>query len=586
MSEEYDILIMDVSVIDGIGADAFRGSIAVKGERIVAMGELKGDAETVIDADGLVATPGFVDVHNHGDLSILYYPEAEGFVRQGITTFVGGNCGTSPGPYSDYVDQYYFHYDLYNSVAPDMYYPKKLLRRELVNDKHRELYGWEIDWHTMGEFFERVEANGLTPNYVPIVGHGDIRYFVMGPDFRRKATKKEARALEVKVHEAMKDGCRGISVGRDYEPGFYAEFEELIACAKVAAQYGGVYTSHSLRTGLRRDRRPGEFPPPKIKGILEAIDVGRLCKMPVQISHLSPLYDVWPSGSEVMSETSVKATLKAIDDARESGIDVNFDIIPHHLTGGIYTSPWLVGLLLPWLRVSGSREKLAEALRMREFRTEIRQTIMNGKWYGLNPNINPDWAGRSTIVSCKDQRFIEKTVNQASEELSLDPIETLMEILTVDPYTKSVRKGEDDSTKLMFYGHPGMMIGIDTFALDDKWECRNPPWYLPNENSYGGFPRYFRRAVRETGTLKLEEAVRKVTSLPARKFKLEDRGVLMKGAYADIVVMDPETVTDRGDQLNPCRYPAGIEHVIVNGILVVDENKHTGAKPGKILRRE
>jgi len=586
MSEEIDILIRDATVMDGTGADAFRGSIAVKGERIAAVGELKGDAEVVIDADGLAATPGFIDVHNHGDLSILYYPEAEGFVRQGITTFIGGNCGTSPGPYGEYIDQYYFLYDLYNDVAPDMYYPRRLLRRELVNERHRELYGWEIDWHTMGEFFKRVEAEGLSPNYVPIVGHGDIRHLVMGPDFRRTATKKEVRVMGAQVRQAMEDGCRGISVGRDYEPGFYAEIDELIACASVAAEYGGVYTSHSLRTGLRRARRPGEFPPPKIKGILEAIEVGRLCNMPVQISHLGPLYDVWPSGSEVMTKASVKATLKAIDDAGEEGIDVNFDLIPHHLTGGIYTSHWLVGLLLPWLRVSGSREKFAEALGMREFRAEIRDAIMNGKWYGLNPNINPDWADRSTIVCCKDGRFVDKTVTQAAEDLGVDPIEALMEILTTDPYTKAVRKGEDDSTKLMLYSHPGMMIGVDTFALDDKWKCRHPPWYLPNENSYGGFPRYLRRAVRETGTITLEEAVRKVTALPARKFKLKGRGILREGAYADIVIMNPKTVADRGDQLNPRRYPEGIERVIVNGVLVVDEAKHTGARPGKILCRE
>ena len=586
MSEEYDVLIRDAAIVDGTGADAFRGSIAVKGERIVAVGEVKGDAEVVIEAEGMAATPGFIDVHDHGDLSILYYPEAEGFVRQGITTFVGGNCGTSPGPYGDYIDQSYLLYDLYNDIAPDMYYPDRLQHRDLINERHRELYGWEIDWHTMGEFFKRVEAEGLTPNYVPIVGHGDIRYLVMGPDFKRTTTKKEIRAMRAQVRQAMEDGCRGLSVGRDYEPGFYADLEELVACAKVAAKYGGVYTSHSLRTGLRRTRRPSEFPPPKIKGIIEAIEVGRRCKMPVQISHLSPLYDVWPSGSEVMTEASVKATLKAIDDAGEEGIDVNFDLIPHHLTGGIYTSHWLVGLLLPWLRVSGSREKFLKTLRMREFRAEIKETIMSGKWYGLNPNINPAWADLPTIVSCKDDRFVDKTVAQAAEELGVDPLEALMEVLAADPYTKAVRKGDDDSTKLIFYRHPEMMVGIDAFALDDKWECRHPPWYLPNENSYGGFPRYFRRAVRETETLTLEEAVRKVTSLPARKFKLKDRGVLRAGAYADIVVMNLETITDRGDQLNPRRYPEGIEYVIVNGVPVVEDARHTGARPGKILYRE
>lgn len=580
---EYDILIKNASILDGTGANPFLGAIAVEGERIAAVGEVEGDAGVVIDAGGRAATPGFIDVHDHGDLSILYYPEAEGFVRQGITTFVGGNCGTSPAPVGDHIDQHFFLYDLYNDVAPGMYYPDILLPRDLINERHRELYGWEIDWRTMGEFFERIEAKELSPNYVPIVGHDNVRFLAMGTDYRRTATKKEIRMMEEEVGQAMEEGCRGISVGRDYEPGYYADIGELEACAKASAKYGGVYTSHSLRTGLRRGRRPGEFPPPKIGGILEAIEVGRRCKMPVQISHLSPLYDVWPGGSEIMTEASVKATLKAIDKAREEGIDVSFDLIPHHLTGGIYTSPWLTGALLPWLKLAGSREQFAEALRMADLRYEIKETIMSGKWYGLNPNINPNWAAIPNIVACEDDRFVDKTVAEVAEELGVKPLEALMEVLAADPYTKAVRKGDDDSALLMFYGHREMMIGIDAFALDDKWETKHPPWFMPNENSYGGFPRYFRRAVRETKTLTLEEAVRRVTSQPAQKFQLNDRGVLRAGAYADIVVMNPNTVTDRGDQIAPRRYPDGIEYVIINGIPVVEKAEHTRAKPGKIL---
>jgi len=147
-------------------------------------------------------------------------------------------------------------------------------------------------------------------------------------------------------------------------------------------------------------------------------------------------------------------------------------------------------------------------------------------------------------------------------------------------------EGGDDSIKLLIYRHPEMMLGTDTFVFNDKWECNRPPWFLPNENAYGGFSRYFSRAVRETNTITLEEAVRKVTSLPAKKFKLTNRGIIKEGAYADIVIMNTETVTDRGDQLNPRRYPKGIEYVIVNGSIVVKKAKHTGIKHGKILYRE
>jgi N-acyl-D-amino-acid deacylase len=590
MSDDFDILIKNATIVDGTGEQPFKGAVAVKGDRIEAVGRLEGDlesgAENIINANGHVVCPGFIDVHNHGDLSILHYPEAPGFLRQGITTFIGGNCGTSPGPYGDLIDQSYFLYDIYQELSPDMYYPERLLFRDQINSLHGERFGWEIDWGTMAEFFQRVEAKGLSPNYVPIVGHGDIRYIAMGHDFKRNATEEEISEMLDLVRQAMEDGCRGISVGRDYDPGIYAGFDEVLSCAKVAAEYGGVYTSHSLRTGHRKSRRPGEFPPAKIRGILEAIDVGRKAEIPVQISHLSPLYDVWPGGSEIMTEASIRATLKAIDEAREEGVDVNFDLIPHHLTGGIYTSAWLVGLLNPWLRLSGGREQFARALRMKQFREEIKEKIWAGKWYGLNPNINPLWATGPTVICCEDEKYLDKTIAEIAKEIGLDPLEALMEIIMIDPDAKAVRKGDDDWAKLMFYRHPEMMIGIDTFALDEKWETKHPPWFLPNENSFGGFPRYLRRAYRETGTLSIEEAVRKVTSLPARKFKLTGRGVLEAGAYADIVVMNPETVTDRGDQLTPRRYPEGIEHVMVNGTIVVENSEHAGTRPGKVLRRE
>jgi N-acyl-D-amino-acid deacylase len=590
MPEEHEILIKNASIVDGTGSSAYKGAVAVKGELIAAVGkvegELKADAVRVIDAKGLIVAPGFIDVHNHGDLSILYYPEAESFVRQGITTFVGGNCGDSPGPFDEYIGLPWVLGDLYRDLRPRMYSREWLIPRDILNPRHRELYGWEIDWHTMGEFFERVEAKGLSPNYAPLVGHGDIRGLVMGLDFKRKAKKSEVREMRRNVEQAMKDGCIGISVGRDYDPGIWADFEELLACAKVAAKYGGVYASHSLRTGHRKARRPGEFPPMKTHGVLEAIDVGRKAKMPVQISHLGALYDVRPGGSEIMTVAAVKATLKLIDDAREEGIDVNFDEIPNHLTGGITTTPWLVSSLSPWLMVAGGLEQFAEALRMEDFREEIKDVIMSGKWYGLNPNINENWAKGRTIVECEDERFLEKTVAQVAEELGADLLDALFEILMADPGTKAIRKGSDDLVKLMFYRHPESMIGVDTFAVDDTRISRHPPWSMPNENSYGGFPRYLRRAVRETGTLSMEEAIRKVTSLPARKFRLRGRGFLKAGAYADIVIFDPETVTDKGDQLNPRQYPEGIEHVIVNGTIVVEKSRHTGAKPGKILYME
>ena len=232
MNEEYDVLVTNALIVDGTGAQAVKGSVAVKNEKIMGVGSVKGDAVKTIDAEGKVVSPGFIDVHNHGDLSILYYPRAEGFIMQGITTFVGGQCGTSPGPYGDYIGQPWVLSDLYADVAPSMYVREWLIPRDTLNLRHREVYGWEIDWHTMGEFFDRLEKKGLSPNYVPLVGHGDIRSLVMGPDFMRHATDDEVEEMVRLTEAAMLDGCRGITVGRDYDPGIWADFEEILACVR------------------------------------------------------------------------------------------------------------------------------------------------------------------------------------------------------------------------------------------------------------------------------------------------------------------------------------------------------------------
>jgi N-acyl-D-aspartate/D-glutamate deacylase len=592
MKEEVDILIKNVTIVDGTGKSSFKGSIGVVGDRISAVGDPTGiSGERVIDAEGLTASPGFIDVHSHGDITILYYPQAEGYVHQGITTFVGGNCGLSPAPVGDMISYDWFLDDIRSEIVPFKYYPPYFLPRELLNTKHREVYGWEIDWHTMGEYFRRVEKEGLSPNYVPLVGHHEIRSVVMGKDYKRSATGEETKEMREVTREAMEDGCRGISVGRDYEPSYYANTEELFALAEVVAEYGGVYSSHSLRTGLRRARKPGDPPQEKVKGILEAIEVGRITGVSVQISHLlGPLHDITPNASPNLRMVAMEVTFKLIDDARKEDIDVNFDIIPDRMTVGLYFTPYLARLLAPWLRETGSVEQFARALKMKAFKEEVKATIYNGKWYGLNPYLSPKWSESTRIAKCAESEFEGKSIAQIAEEQGVDPMDVLMEVLAADPLTKTSRGDSSFKTPLeiplLLYAHPEMMIGIDTFALDDKWEFKTPPWFFPSENAYGGFPRYFRTAVREERVLSLEEAVRKVTSLPARKFKLQDRGVLKIGAWADIVLMDINSVTDMGDYFEPRRYPKGIEYVFVNGIPVSEKGKHTGARPGKILKRE
>jgi len=385
----------------------------------------------------------------------------------------------------------------------------------------------------------------------------------------------------------MQDGCRGLSVGRTYEPGRWANFEEILACAKVAAKYDGIYNSHCMRSEPRGDKKPEEARENPVYGVLEAIDIGRKAKMSVQISHLGNQFNVTPPDNEIMTEAAVKATLKVIDDANEEGLDVNFDVIPHHQTGGIFVSPYLVGAFSKWLKIAGNPEQLVKALEMEDLRDEIKEYINEGKTFAINPKSTPNWAEKRIVRVCKEPKFVDKNIAKIAEELEMEPIDAVFEVIRADPMTKvhSFRT-EDDRVKLDYFQHPRMMVGCDTFAVDEKTQNRHPTWMLPNQNAFGGFAFYLRRMVREEKRLTLEEAVRKVTSQPAKKFKMTDRGVLKPGAYADIAVWNPETISDRGDQIEPRRYPDGFDYVLINGTMVFDGKEHTGALPGKVLYRE
>ncbi|MBN1682990.1 amidohydrolase family protein [Candidatus Bathyarchaeota archaeon] len=590
MSDEYDVLFKNALIVDGTGAPSFKGGLAIKGERIQKITKddfPKGDYKKILDVKGNVVSPGFIDVHNHVDLSILYYPRAESFVRQGITSFVGGHCGDSTGPYNEFIGEPWFYVDIYQEVRPTMGRSEWLIPKDDFNVRHKELYGWEINFKTMADYFKKVEETKLSPNMAPMVGHGDIRSYVMGMDYKRYAKKKEINEMKKLVEQAMLDGCIGLSVGRTYEPGRWASFEEILACAKVASKYGGVYNSHSLRSLPRGDMSPDDVPAHPIWGIQEVIEIGKKAKMSVEVSHLGSGWVVTPDGNDIMTEAGIRATLKVIDDAVKEKVNIHFDIIPHYQTGGIFTSPYLFAIFSQWEKIAGSPEQLAKAFNMKDLREEIKKKINSGDLLSVNPKRDPLWAEKLYVKVCKDERFVDKNIKEIADLLKVKPVDVLFDILQADPWTKTMNaRTKDDWAKLEYFKHPRMMIGCDTFAIDENYQCKTGTLMLPNQNAFGGMAYYLRRMIREKKLLTIEEAVRKITKMPADKFMMKDRGILKEGAYADITVWNPKTIKDNGDQIEPRRYPDGIMNVIINGQIVVEDNKHTGALSGKILYRQ
>lgn len=585
---ELDVLIKNAKIVDGTGKNAYRGSIGVSGETIESIGEISRDAKKVINAEGLIATPGFIDAHSHADWTLLWYPYTESYVMQGVTTFVGGQCGGSPAPLNEYISPpRILAADYLDELFPHLFYPPEVFPFDTVNSWMEEKFGWEITWRTMGDYFTVVEDKGISMNYVPLVGHGTIRYAVMGEDYERESTDEELAQMKELVHRAMEQGCVGMSAGLDYDPDVFAGKKEINECVAVLKEYDGIYSPHWRRTGRRRNIEAGAQQPDRITGIKEVIDTCRKTGVNLEIAHLFGGYDVSPSPPEVLQRAVGEATLKVIDKAREEGHQVTFDVIPYWEQGPM---PYLCGLhFTPWLRLLGSREKLAEWLKVDEFREEVKEALAEGKWFvrvKYNPNLNPHWAENITVVKHNNLDYENRTVAEIAEDQNKNHMDMLMDLIVEDPDTKGATpdyRGDDEYVKL-FYQHPASMVGVDVAVYDNKRQQKRAPWRLPSINTYSAYPSFLNKNVKKENNFTLEEAVKKCTKRPARTYSLENRGSLKANNYADIVLFDFQELQVQGDVLEPRQYPAGIEYVMVNGNLVVENGEHTHAKSGKVVK--
>ncbi len=467
-------------------------------------------------------------------------------------------------------------------LKPFKYYSEGLLPADEVKRKIREVYGVDITWGLFKDFIEWLEVNGISVNHVPLAGHNTIRAMVMGPDWEREPSGKELEDMKWHVREALEAGAFGLSTGLDYVPGVYAKTEEIIELVRVVKEFDGIYATHWRRTGLRRERTVPIVE--KINGVFEAIRICRETGVVTEISHLMSGYTIYPEPPVSLACAAIRETLKVIDEARKDGLEVYFDIIPN-VTGGTLTSIHLASLLAPWVREIGSLDGFARALRMKDFRDEVKNLILQGKWWGLNPRIDPYWSRRIKVVQHKNNDYMGKTISEIAENKNVDDIGALFDVLMEDPEAKFMNLGyRSDEEIAEFIKHSCCMIGLDTYTFNDKWSMRIPLYYLPHPNTYRGMPRYIRRYIREMKILSLEEGIRRITSLPAKVFKIKDRGVIKPGAYADITIFDFNSISDIVDPLEPRHYPKGIHYVIIDSVIVVDNGKHTGAKPGRVLK--
>ncbi|MBT9175899.1 MAG: D-aminoacylase [Firmicutes bacterium] len=508
-----DVLIKNARLVDGTGAPWFCGNIAVLGERIAALGQVDEPARRVIDAAGRVVAPGFIDAHSHSDDALFKNPQAESKVRQGVTTEVIGQCGSSAAP---------------RTPSPD----------------HTEPFA------SFAEYLDLLEARGIGVNVVPLVGHGNIRAVVMG-FADRAATAEELEQMCRLTGAALQAGAHGLTTGLIYPPSSYGSHAEIIALAKVVASYGGLYASHM------RNEREG-----LLASVAETIDVGRQAKLPVHISH-----------HKVCGEQNfglVKESLALVDAMRQTGVDVTLDQYPYTAT-----STGLKVVVPQWAHAGGTTA-MGERVVDPSTRARIVGEILAGReqWDSI------------LVSSChkeQNKQFEGRTLAEISRLVGKEPIEACLDLLLDENFDVGmVRFAMCEADVEYVLQHPLVMIGSDATLRATYGPLSTGK---PHPRAYGTFPRVLGTYVRERGVLRLEEAVRKMTSFPAQRFQLYDRGLLRPGAYADLVMFDPETVADLATYSEPHVYPRGIDMVLVNGAVVVENGAHSGTLPGKVLRR-
>lgn len=472
------IVILGATLIDGSGRAPLRDSaVIIRGDSIVAVGrrgqvKIPRDAR-VIDARGMVVSPGFIDAHNHSDRGFTTDPSAASQVSQGITTVVIGQDGGSPFP--------------------------------------------------VGEYLARLDQNPIALNVLTFVGHATVRSRVMGEDTNRRATPAEVEKMKQMVEQAMRDGAIGLSSGLEYETGKPASTEEMIALARAASAFGGIYISHI------RDEADKTF-----EALNEAIQIGREARLPVQISHIKlGSVAVWGRAGEAVA---------LINKARAGGQDITADCYPYDAWSST------IRVLIP----SGRHDDPADVAR------------------GLADVGGP---ANITIVSCSAHPDYEfKNMEEISKREGITPVELYMKIVR-DGGAGVVCHSMKDSDISTFYRQPWVMV-----SSDGGIGSRHP-------RGAGSYPRVLGRYVRELRWLTLPEAIRKMTSLPAQRFKLKDRGLIRAGFKADLVVFDARSIIDRATFQQPQLTSEGVQRVFVNGVEVWSDGKVTGERPGQALRR-
>jgi len=534
-AEEFDLVIRNGRIVDGAGNPWFHGDVAIENDRVARVGRFPGRGTREIDAAGRLVVPGFIDMHSHSDIAVLREGQAEGKIRQGVTTEIFGESGSAaprcprPAPNAPAA----FATSSVAAADPD---PVK------------------VDWTDFKGYFKRLAKERISVNVASFVGMGDVRACVMGED-DRPPTARELDTMRAVVAKAMRDGAMGLSAGLIYEPNSFAQTDEIIELAKIAARYGGRYAVHMRSEGLQIT-----------DAIAETIRIGEVAKLPVHIMHFKV------SGRS--SWGTIGSAIAQIEAARGRGVDVTADQYPY-----VASSTGLTARLPDWALDGGTPrllERLAEPAQRERIRTATAESMARS---------GNDWtmAVVAQMRNERNKRWEGKSIADIALALGKPEFDTVADLLLDESGSISmVYFGMNEDDVRLALKQPWVSIGSDGTALNA--DPRSPlSGGKPHPRSYGTFTRVLGRYVREQNVIGIEDAVRKMTSLAAQQMGIQDRGLLRRNMKADVVILDERTVIDRATFENPHQYGEGIDYVIVNGRVVLDQGRHTGERPGLVI---
>jgi N-acyl-D-amino-acid deacylase len=529
--EPYDLIIKGGNILDGSGNPAYRSDIAVRDGRIVELaGHIEKPAEQIIDAGNLAVAPGFIDMLSWASGPIVYDGEVHSVIRQGITTAVFGE-GWSMGPVNDKVRE-----------AMENFWPE---------------YHISYEWNTLADYLRFLEKRGISINVASYVGATTVRLYVMGQDDRRPSSEEMDRMRRL-VETEMAAGAFGVASSLVYTPAFYADTGELIELAKVAAKYGGIYASHIRGEGEDLFIALDEF-----------IEICEKAGIPGEIYHFKA------AGKDNFNK--LDRAIAMVEDARSRGLDITGDIYPY--TAG---ATGLDAMIPPWAKEGGD-SALVRRLKDPGTRAQIRQEILNSK-QGWDNFYRMAGGGEGILVSylAPERKDLQgKYISEIARQQNRDELEAVFDLLIAEKGGGGgiyFMMSEENVKKKMKLPWISFCTDEDAYKPEGLMGRRNP-----HPRAYGTFPRVLGHYVRDEQLLSIEEAIRKMTSLPAERLGLKDRGYVRPDMMADIVIFDPEKVRDLATYTNPHQFPDGIAYVLVNGKVVVDKGRHTGAKPGRAL---